>query len=125
MQYVCAKFKQSTHHKCKITTATTGHLYAQSMFGSSYAMMIGSNSTYSQGLINAGKANEALRLNLAISPLVLWSANESLDENGLRECLLKENGPAVHIADPNLAGFGEASKLILDKCHSWKSVQKR
>lgn len=121
---LCQKFSEETHYKCKIISAPTGHLYAHIMHGAQYDLLISSNETYAQALINANKAQKDNRFVLAIGRVVLWSPNTDLSNEALKEKLMDEN-TSVAIANPSATPYGLAAKEILQGYNIWHRMQGR
>lgn len=124
LESLCAKFADQTEYKCKIISASTGHLYAHIMHGAQYDLLIASNETYAQALVNAGKAERDNRFVLAIGRVVLWSADPTLTQQQIKEKLYDES-TSIAIANPSSTPYGMAAKEILQGYNLWHRMQGR
>lgn len=124
LESICEKFEESTNFKCKIISASTGHLYAHVMHGAQYDLLVSSDETYSQALINAEKAQGDNRFILAVGRLVLWSADKSLKKEQLKQKLMDDN-TTIAIANPSATPYGLAAKEILQGYNIWHRMQGR
>lgn len=124
LESLCIQFAEQTKYKCKIIAAPTGHLYAHIMHGAKYDVLISSDESYSQALINANKAEVEGRFMLAIGKVVLWSSDTSLSEKQLKEKLMDEN-ISVAIANPSTTPYGVAAKEVLQDYNIWHRMQAR
>jgi ABC-type molybdate transport system substrate-binding protein len=77
MNRLCQLFSQKTSYDCKITSAPTGHLYAHVMHGIAYDLFVSSDEVYTQGLMNAHKAEGSGNFVLAIGQAKLGLASFS------------------------------------------------
>lgn len=121
---LCQQFTETTQYQCKLISASTGHLYAHIMHGAQYDLLISSNETYAQALINANKAQKDNRFVLAIGRVVLWSAQADLTTEAMKEKLMDGN-TSVAIANPTATPYGLAAKEILQGYNIWHRMQGR
>ncbi|MCS5707315.1 molybdate ABC transporter substrate-binding protein [Candidatus Berkiella cookevillensis] len=124
LESICEKFEEATKFKCKIISASTGHLYAHVMHGVQYDLLVSSDETYSQALINAERAQSDNRFILAVGRLVLWSADKSFSKDQLKQKLMDDN-TAIAIANPSTTPYGLAAKEILQGYNIWHRMQGR
>lgn len=125
LDIICAKFSQTTPYRCKMTTAPTGHLYAHVMHGMAYDLFLSSDEEYTQGLINAHKVDPLSRIVLAMGKIVLWSADQSMDPQVLKNTLMNEPNTAIALANPGASSYGAAAKEVLQKYDLWTHIQGR
>ena len=122
---ICTKFSQETKHKCKITSASTGHLYGQIMHASPYDVLLSSDESYTQALINALKADPDRRLIIATGRVVLWSADPHINAKFIQEALANREDLGIAIANPGVTPYGVAAKEVLQHYQLWQHVQGR
>ncbi|MBS0287122.1 MAG: molybdate ABC transporter substrate-binding protein [Proteobacteria bacterium] len=125
LESICQKFGQSTRFKCKITTAPTGHLYAHIMHGMAYDLFVSSDETYTQGLLNAQKADSDSRFVIATGRVVLWSAAPFATAESLHSALLNDSNTTFVIANPGVSSYGGAAKEVLQYYNLWGPIQGR
>ncbi len=122
---ICQKFSQTTGYQCKTSTAPTGHLYAHIMHGMSYDLFLSSDETYTQGLVNAQKADQESRYVVAMGRVVLWSPDISVSPESLHHALTEKQNTAIVIANPGVSAYGGAAKEVLQAYNLWNQVQGR
>lgn len=124
MGRLCELFSQKTSYECKITSAPTGHLYAHVMHGVAYDLFVSSDEVYTQGLMNAQKADEEGNFVVAIGRVVLWSADPQATPESLQRALMTQSEP-VAMANPGVTPYGGAAKEILQGYALWNGIQNR
>lgn len=124
MLRLCELFSQKTSYECKITSAPTGHLYAHVMHGVAYDLFVSSDDVYTQGLMNAHKAEANGHFVLAVGRMVLYSADPKATPESLQEALLSQSVP-VAMGNPGATPYGGAAKEILQDYHLWHGIQNR
>jgi molybdate transport system substrate-binding protein len=122
---ICQRFNQETKHKCKLTSASTGHLYGQIMHASPYDILLSSDESYTQALISALKADPDRRLIVAVGRVVLWSADPQINRKFIQEALANREDLSIAIANPGVTPYGVAAKEVLQHYQLWPHVQGR
>lgn len=121
-EQLAARFKQQTGHKIRISSASTGTLYAQIISGAPFDVLLAADSERPRLLEEAGIGISGTRATYAIGSLVLWSrdpANEGAD----CRALLADLGTAhLAIANPKTAPYGMAAQQFLQNAGLWDSV---
>lgn len=125
MSAVCNRFAQATKHRCKIINAPTGHLYAHIMHGTSYDVLISSDEIYTQGLINAEKADPEGRFVLATGSVILYSQANNVSQEQLKSVLLEHENTNIVIPNPGRTAYGVAAREVLLSYKLWHSSQGR
>lgn len=124
MKRLCEQFSQKTSYECKITAAPTGHLYAHVMHGIAYDVFVSSDEVYTQGLINAHKAESEGNYVFAIGRVVLWSADPNATPESLQQALTEQSN-AIAMGNPGFTTYGGAAKEVLQDYHLWHGIQNR
>lgn len=122
---ICQKFSQATGYLCKTTVAPTGHLYAHIMHGMAYDLILSSDETYTQGLINAQKAEPESREVVAVGRIVLWGLAPDTTASTLYETLMEKDYVSLAIANPGASPYGLAAKEVLQHYNLWSNIQGR
>ncbi|MBN9289423.1 MAG: molybdate ABC transporter substrate-binding protein [Gammaproteobacteria bacterium] len=122
---LCQKFNQSTKYGCKITTAPAGHLYAHIMHGMAYDLFLSADETYTEGLINAKKADAQSRIAIAEGRIVLWSADPKITPEALYQILTEKENIVIAIANPGASSYGAAAREMLQEYGLWTNIQSR
>lgn len=126
LETLCQKFNKTSDYRCKLTFAPTGHLYAHVMGGVAYDILLSADETYTQGLINAKKADSDSRFVLATGRIVLWSKEaEDPTAGSLQQALVNHKNLSIAMPNPGLSTYGGAAKEVLQKYQLWNHIQER
>ncbi len=120
LQQIAQQFAAETGQPVKISSASTGKLYAQITHGAPFDVFFAADSDYPQRLEQAHLAHN--RFTYAIGQLVLWSPNSTTQITAER---LKQPFDHLAIANPKLAPYGLAAQQVLNQLALWPSVQNR
>ncbi len=107
---IAAAFTKASGHQLRLTSGSTGKLYAQIVAGAPYDLFLAADQARPQKLVEAGLADAELRFTYAIGQLVLWSP--SLPKVG-PELLEDADFRHLAIANPKLAPYGAAANEVL------------
>src|SRR5215469_13661142 len=66
-------FEQRTPHRLKLTSGSTGQLYAQITNGAPLDALLAADREHVEQLVKAGLADESLRFTYAVGKLALWT----------------------------------------------------
>ncbi|MDH5183282.1 MAG: molybdate ABC transporter substrate-binding protein [Gammaproteobacteria bacterium] len=116
---------QAKHgHEVKISSGSTGKLYAQIKHGAPFDLFFAAD-THRPGLLEQDKlAATDSRFTYAIGQLLLWSPQLSLvDSQG--DVLTQSGFEHLAIANPKLAPYGAAAKAVLQHKGVWKTLRGR
>ena len=119
---IASKFTAATGHDVRISSASTGKLYAQIVNGAPFDVLLAADSERPRLLEEAGFAAEGSRITYAIGGLVLWSrdpANAGADCQALLDNL---GDNRLSIANPLTAPYGIAAKQFLVNTGRWQRV---
>ena len=107
-------FTAQTGTPLKISSASTGVLYSQALFGATFDLLLAADSLRPQQLVESGHALPDSRFTYAYGRLVLAYA-EPLAGAGDIAALLALPGINLAIANPDLAPYGRAAAEVLAK----------
>ncbi len=118
---ISAAFQERTGRRVRLSTASTGKLYAQIVNGAPFDVLLAADSLRPQGLENAGAGVAGTRFTYAIGELVLWSRRA----HDCRGNLEKAGAGRVAIANPDTAPYGSAAREFLKRAGLWERVESR
>jgi len=118
---IAARFEQDTDYEVRITTASTGKLYAQIINGAPFDVLLSADTERPRRLEAAGAGVAGTRFTYARGMLVLWS--RTVDD--CRAALSNELGGRVAIANPETAPYGAAARFFLQQAGLWEGMRKR
>lgn len=118
---IAAQFTANTGHQVRITTASTGKLYAQIVNGAPFDVLLAADSVRPQNLETSGTGVPGTRFTFAIGELVLWSRVVS----DCRGTLDDPGNVRIAIANPEIAPYGAAAREFLQQADLWESVKSR
>ena len=119
---IVAEFSKATNISARISSGSTGKLYAQIINGAPYDVFLAADEDRPKQLELTGHAVAGTRATYAIGALVLWSADASMQDRDCRAAL--ETGDFNHlaIANPATAPYGRAAREFLISAGLWDSV---
>jgi molybdate transport system substrate-binding protein len=118
-------FEQQTPHRLKLTSGSTGQLYAQIASGAPFDALLSADREHVDQLVAAGLADESLRFTYAVGKLALWTrATDKFAPLDLKS-LARTDYRWLAIANPELAPYGLAAEQALRKLALWDSLQAR
>lgn len=112
LRTLAEQFQAETGHRLKISSGSTGKLYAQIVNGAPFDVFLAADQARPAALESTSLAVQDSRFTYALGRLVLWQPDgDRLNADALHESDLK----TVSMANPDLAPYGAASqKLISD-----------
>lgn len=117
MQALANEFLQETKNTIKISSGSTGKLYAQIVQGAPYDVFFAANQREPERLETEGVAISGTRFTYAIGQLVLWSRDQDLLKNMSVDKLKQIKLESVSIANPNTAPYGAAAQNVITKLY--------
>ena len=108
------RFEQESGHELRISSASTGILYAQILHGAPYDVFLAADRERPERLIEAGRAESSSAFVYARGRLVLWSPWPGLVDNG-PETLRGGGFEHLALANPRTAPYGAAAMLVLER----------
>jgi molybdate transport system substrate-binding protein len=115
------EFAQVAGYELRITTASTGKLYAQIVNGAPFDVLLAADAERPRRLEAAGDGVPGTRFTYAVGALVLWS--RQLED--CRAALQRADAGRVAIANPDTAPYGAAARAYLQRAGLWNSLQRR
>ena len=115
-------FAAATGHELRISTASSGKLYAQIVHGAPYDLFLSADSERPARLEIDGLAVEGSRMTYALGALLLWMPGGKPGEEPLRT-LSSGNFGRLAIANPKTAPYGRAAREVLESLQLWNKLQ--
>jgi molybdate transport system substrate-binding protein len=116
-------FEAASDHTLRVTTGSTGKLYAQIKQGAPFDMLLAADQARPKRLEAEGDAVPGSRFTYAIGQLTLWSCDaERIGADG-RAVLKAGDFDHLAIANPDLAPYGLAAKQALQHFGLWDPLQ--
>lgn len=106
-------FKAETGHELKVSTGSTGKLYAQIEHGAPFQVFLSADSKTPQQLVAAKLAVAESQFTYALGKLVLWSSEPNKLAEPV-EVLKKNEFQHLALANPTTAPYGKAALEVLD-----------
>lgn len=122
---IAAEFTSTTRIPVRISSGSTGMLYAQIVNGAPYDIFLAADARRPQLLENDALAVGGSRLTYATGSLVLWSADPSLKGLGCIEALKSGAYRRIAIANPLTAPYGQAAEEFLAAIGVFDEAAKR
>jgi len=118
-------FRDATGYDLRLTTGSTGKLYAQIREGAPYDLLLSADAATPARLLSEGKAVEGSDFTYAVGRLTLWSSDPArIGEDG-RAALADPALRFVAIANPDLAPYGVAARETLQSLGLWDALQSK
>ena len=118
---IAARFEEESDYRVRITTASTGKLYAQIANGAPFDVLLAADAERPRRLETDGAGVSGTRFTYALGALVLWS--RQVDD--CRKALQRNDGKRIAIANPVTAPYGAAAKSYLQRSGRWESLRDR
>lgn len=123
MAELVAAFEDSTGQAVRVSSASTGVLYAAIRNGAGYAAFMAADSERPRLLEADGIGVSGTRFTYAIGTLELWSADPGLATGDCRAALDDLGNRRLAIANPVTAPYGAAAQAFLEQAGLWQTVQ--
>lgn len=118
-----AQFAQQTGHAVRISSGSTGKLYAQISNGAPYDVFLSADSERPALLVASKSGVAETRMTYAVGSLVLWSRDSKFEESGCPEHLQDLGKDHLAIANPETAPYGAAARDYLIQAGMWERVR--
>ncbi len=122
---VAAKFSATTDIPVRISSGSTGSLYARIVNGAPYDIFLAADTARPQLLADGGYAVANSIFIYASGRLVLWSADPQFEDRNCGEDLASGTFKHLAIANPRTAPYGLAAKNYLEAQQLWDRVSDR
>jgi molybdate transport system substrate-binding protein len=123
VEAINAEFAKETGHTLKITTGSTGKLYAQISEGAPFTILLSADAKTPAKLEEEGKAVAGTRFTYAVGRLSLWSPDANRIGSDPKAALTAAGTLHVAIANPDLAPYGVAAREALTALGLWDEIQ--
>lgn len=123
VEAIGAEFTKETGHTLKITTGSTGKLYAQIGEGAPFTILLSADAKTPAKLEQEGKAVAGTQFTYAIGKLALWSPDADRIGQDPKAALTAQSTLHVAIANPDLAPYGVAAREALTAMGLWETIQ--
>ena len=120
---LAARFEADSGQSVRISSASTGVLYAQITNGAPFDVLLAADAERPRLLEASGHAVAGSRFTYAIGHLVLWSRDPALTGADCRAQLENLGQQRLAIANPNTAPYGAAARDTLMGLDLWERVQ--
>jgi molybdate transport system substrate-binding protein len=117
------KFEASSGQPVRVTTASTGKLYAQIANGAPFDVLLAADTARPLLLEESGLGVKGTRFTYAVGRLVLWSGDPAMSGANCEQALANLGKRRLAIANPLTAPYGEAAKEYLEVAGLWQAVQ--
>lgn len=124
LKLLAQDFERASGHRVRISSASTGQLYAQVLHGAPYDIVLAADSLRPQRLEQQGLVVSGQRFTYAIGGLVLWAPGLAATTQGCRAALERGQFSRLAIANPATAPYGLAAKQVLQHLGLWQSYRK-
>ena len=118
-------FTARTGHTLRISSGSTGQLYAQITNGAPYDVFLSADAARPLRLEQAGATIPGTRRTYALGRIVLWSADPGRVDAGGAQALGTLGNAKIAIANPEVAPYGVASQETLERLGFWEPFQDR
>ena len=119
------KFEAESGQPVRVTTASTGKLYAQIANGAPFDVLFAADRVRPLLLEESGLGVKGTRFTYAVGRLVLWSGDPAMSGANCEGALASLGKRRLAIANPLTAPYGEAAKEYLQAAGLWQEVQPR
>jgi molybdate transport system substrate-binding protein len=122
LQEIAVEFRAASGHELKISSGSTGKLYAQIREHAPYDLFLAADRKHPRLVADEGLA-AAPPFTYAVGRLVLWSADSELLAGDPRAALRRAAFRKLAIASPKLAPYGQAAQQTLEALGLWTALQ--
>ena len=121
LEDLVAVFETNTNARVRISSASTGILYAQIISGAPFDLFLAADVLRPKLLVDDHHAIAATRFTYALGQLVLWAPGQA----AVNQDVLRKTNGRVSIANPETAPYGLAARQYLQNINLWKDLEPR
>lgn len=125
LRILSLRFTEQTGHRIRVSTGSTGKLYAQIVNGAPFDVMLAADQARPKLLEAASHAVAGSRFSYAEGRLMLWSADPQLASQDCLAALRQDGQARVAIANPLTAPYGAAARESLRGLKLWAELEPR
>jgi len=118
-------FSEDTGVPIRISTGSTGRLYAQIVNGAPFDVFLAADVERPMLLETSGRIVAGSRRSYATGRLVLWSRDAKLQGADCLATLQREEYGRLAIANPDTAPYGSSAREVLVSLGLWESASRR
>lgn len=118
-------FRQQTGHKVRVSTGSSGKLYAQILHGAPFDVFMSADELRPKALEDQGLTVAGSRFSYAQGQLVLWSQRKQYAGADCLAVLRSLDFNHLAIANPRTAPYGAAAQDWLEHLGLWSLVQSK
>jgi molybdate transport system substrate-binding protein len=122
---IAERFEKETGRPVRLTTGSTGQLYAQIVHGAPFDVFLAADAERPRRLEASGQGVAGTRFSYAAGSLVLWSRDPELAGRDCRAALDALGNKRLAIANPDTAPYGLAARQFLEAAGLWDAVSPR
>ena len=124
LKVLSKEFEKQTGHRVRISSGSTGKLYAQIVNGAPYDIFLAANEREPKKLERSHLIVPNSRFTYVLGKLVAWSADTALlQTRDVNNVLVSKSVVRIAIANPKTAPYGLAAQQVLQKLGVWDPVQ--
>lgn len=125
-QLLADQFRTTNAIDIKLSSASTGVLFAQIRQGAPFDVFLAADTRHVQAVQDAGLSQEDTRITYALGELVLIIDKEVVVDNDLKLTLqsLRRKKQRIAIANPSTAPYGRAARETLQQLGTWQAEDK-
>jgi molybdate transport system substrate-binding protein len=121
LEDLTAVFESNTGARVRISSASTGILYAQIRSGAPFDLFLAADVLRPRLLVEDDYAVPESRFTYALGQLVLWAPGQTT----VNQHILQETTGKISIANPEIAPYGLAARQYLQNINLWKKLESR
>lgn len=121
---LASRYEAKSGHRLRISAASTGALYAQIHHGAPFDVLLAANDTEPARLAAEGYG-AAAPFTYALGRLALWSADAGRIHGDCATVLRRLDYRRLALANPEVAPYGSAAVVVLDRLQLRKVTQAR
>jgi len=125
LKSLTAHFEATTGHSLRISSASTGMLYAQIINGAPFDVLLAADVRRPELLEKNSLAVRDSRFTYAVGQLVLWSRDPGVMSNNCLDELTKNGSGRIAIANPETAPYGAAARETMIALGAWEQLRER
>lgn len=122
-QELATLYEKSSGNAVRITTASTGKLYAQIENGAPFDVLLAADEQRPKLLELSGSGVAGTRFTYAVGSLVLWSRDPALASSDCVAQLRDLGKRRLAMANPLTAPYGAAAMEFLQSAELWETVE--
>jgi len=124
LRLLAKNFEAQSKHKVRVSSASTGKLYAQIKHGAPYHLFLAADQRRPEILEQEGLTQPGSRFTYAVGQLALWVPQQAF-EGDAKALISRADLRRFAIANPKIAPYGVAARQTLKAMALWNPLQGR